>query len=891
MIKKTLKIAGITLGILFLLLLLAPFLFQKQLIAALKKGLNDNLAAQVDFKDVSLSFFRQFPKVSVRIDSLRIVGRNDFAGDTLLQAAHVETALHFWSVVSGSNYRIYSVSVDAPRINAIVHADGKANWEIALPDTAAKTGGSSSPFRLELQRYALRNADIRYRDESTGMEAVLRGLDHEGSGDFSAEHYTLQTKTAAGGVSFRYGAIPYLSDVATSLDADFDIDGKTNTYRFNNGRIRLNALELRTNGSVRLVNDSTYDMDLSLKAPSTSFREVLSLVPAIYKKDFDKIRTAGTAKLEGFVKGRYSATQLPSFDLKLDVANGSFQYPDLPVPVRDINLALQVQNPDGVPDHTVIRLPQAHLNMGGAPLDGRLVLQQPLSALNIDAALKGSLDLGSLGRMVKLEAGTLLAGKAQADVTMKGSVAALQQKRYEGFSAGGTLRLDGFRYSSKDYPAGVELQTLLASFNPKNITLSELAGRYGKTRFTASGALDNVLAYVLKNDPLKGNLRFHADQVDLNEFIPVSDDTAQSATAAAPPFLVPANLDLSLDAAADAVHYDKVDLKGLTGALAVNNQTVFLQDVRAAALDGTMRVSGTYSTLLDKKHPDISLTYDVQGFDIRKTFLAFNTVQKLMPVAQYMGGKLSSQLTVNGKMGAGMMPDFSSLTGKGNLLLIEGLLEKFAPVDKLAGTLGIAQLQHLSLKDVKSYFEFTNGKVLVKPFTVKVADMELEAGGLHGFDQSLDYLLNLKVPRAKLGAGANTLVNNLSAQAAAHGLPVKVGETVNLKINLGGTIRNPQLRTALKESGASLADELKTQATDFVKAKADSARSTLRDSLASVKKQVADDAKKALINTITGTKDSSGSKPGQDIRQKAENTGRSILKGLFGKKDKDTTQH
>ncbi|RYZ18347.1 MAG: hypothetical protein EOO16_22700, partial [Chitinophagaceae bacterium] len=412
------------------------------------------------------------------------------------------------------------------------------------------------------------------------------------------------------------------------------------------------------------------------------------------------------------------------------------------------------------------------------------------------------------------------------------------------------------------------------------------------SRFTASGTLDNVLAYVLKNDPLKGALTFHADQIDLNEFIPVSDDTAQNSSTAAAPFLVPANLDLALNASADGVRYDKVDLKGLTGRLAVNSQTVFLQDVRAAALEGTMRINGTYSTLLDKKHPDISLSYDLQGLDIRKTFLAFNTVQKLMPVAQYMGGRLSSQLAVSGKLGAGMMPDFSSLTGKGNLLLIEGLLEKFAPVDKLAGTLGIAQLQHLSLKDVKSYFEFANGQVLVKPFTVKVADMELEAGGLHGFDQSLAYVLNLKVPRAKMGASANNFVNNLAAQAASRGLPVKLGETVNLKVNVGGTIRNPQLHTALKESGASIADELKTQATDFVKAKADSARNTLRDSLNAVKKQLADDAKKKLLNTIAGTKDTTATgAPATDIRKKAENTGRSILNGLFGKKQKDTTQH
>ncbi|TCJ13140.1 hypothetical protein EPD60_13815 [Flaviaesturariibacter flavus] len=897
MLKKILKGLALLVGIFLLFAFTAPFLFKKQLVGALKKEMNAQLNAQVDFNDVSLSFFRRFPRVSVAVEGLRVVGSGAFEGDTLVQANKVEAALNFWSVVRGSDFKIYSVSLDAPRINAIVHKDGAANWDILKPDTSAATSEASAPYTLQLTKYALTNADIRYTDESAGIYTHLSGLDHEGSGDFTSEKFTLKTKTKAGGLTVRYGAIPYLSDVATTVDADLEIDNKTNTYTFNNGKISINALQLLTNGSVQLLTDSTYKMDLSLKAPSTTFREVLSLIPALYKKDFDKIKTSGSAKFEGFVKGVYGPTQLPAFNVKLDVANGFFQYPDLPQPVKNINLALQVENPDGVTDHTTIRLPQAHFEMGGAPIDGHLLLTQPTSAMNIDGAVKGRLDLAQIGRMVKLEAGTKLAGIALADVTMKGSVAALQQKRYEGFNAGGTLRLDGFEYASKDYPAGVALSTLLATFNPRNITLSQLVGRYGKTNFTASGTLDNALAYALKNDPLSGRMQFHADAINLDEFIPVSADTAQASSAAAQPFLVPGNLDLGLTASVDAVHYDKVDLKGVSGALLVKDETVFMNDVRAAALEGTMKINGSYSTLHDKKHPDISLTYDVQGLDIQKTFLAFNTVQKLMPVGKYLGGKLSSQLSLTGKLGAGMMPDYNTLTGKGNLLLIEGLLQKFAPVDKLANTLQISQLQNISLKDVKSFFEFANGKVLVKPFTVKVADMELEAGGLHGIDQSLDYVLNLKVPRARLGAGANNFVNNLAAQAAGRGIPVKLGDVVNLKVNMGGTITNPQIRTAFKESAASLADDLKQQANAFVQAKVDSSKKLLRDTVQAVKKQLIDNAKTELLKKLAGGNSSSGDTaatkpaPVEDIRKKAENTGKSLLNNLFGRKEKkDTAQ-
>ena len=106
-----------------------------------------------------------------------------------------------------------------------------------------------------------------------------------------------------------------------------------------------------------------------------------------------------------------------------------------------------------------------------------------------------------------------------------------------------------------------------------------------------------------------------------------------------------------------------------------------------------------------------------------------------------------------------MMPDLASLTGEGTLFLLQGFLSKFGPLEKLASALSVKDLEQITIKDIKNYFEFANGKVLVKPFTVKVKDIDMEIGGMHGLDQSLDYIINLKLPRALLGSGGNQLVN------------------------------------------------------------------------------------------------------------------------------------
>ena len=105
-IKKTLKISGITLAILILIAILIPILFKKQITSLVKKEINKSLNATVDFKDVSLSLIRSFPKVSIIIKDLSIIGQNEFAGDTLLYAEKAAASANLWSVMKGTNMKI-----------------------------------------------------------------------------------------------------------------------------------------------------------------------------------------------------------------------------------------------------------------------------------------------------------------------------------------------------------------------------------------------------------------------------------------------------------------------------------------------------------------------------------------------------------------------------------------------------------------------------------------------------------------------------------------------------------------------------------------------------------------------------------------------------------------
>ena len=287
-LRRTLKITGIVLLVLIAAAFLIPVIFKKQITELVKKEINKTLIAKVDFKDVHLSLFRHFPKVSISLNELSVVGTNEFAKDTLIAAHTLEASVNLISAIKGKDIKVYGVYVESPRIHALMNKDGKANWDISRPsgDTTGSPDASPAAFKMNLRKYSIKNGYLVYKDETANISTEITNFDHEGSGDFTADVFTLKTKTKADNAGLMYTSIPYLNNAKAVIDADIEINNTTSKYTFKTEQIKLNDLNLNAEGFFQLVNDSTYDMDIKFKTPSNEFKDILSLIPGVYKKRF-----------------------------------------------------------------------------------------------------------------------------------------------------------------------------------------------------------------------------------------------------------------------------------------------------------------------------------------------------------------------------------------------------------------------------------------------------------------------------------------------------------------------------------------------------------------------------------------------------------------------------
>ncbi len=419
--NKALKWLLIILGVFVILFLavalIVPAVFKDDIKAILEKEVAKSVNADVVFDDFSLSFFSNFPNITAGVDNVGVMNRAPFEGEMLFAAEKFEVEINLADVLFSDALQVKGISLIRPVVNVIVLKDGRANWDIAVPSTDTTASDEPSEFSFGIDNWKIVDGDVSYDDQSSNMKLVLVGLNHSGSGDFTQDVFDMKTRTVADSVSASYDGVEYLSDKKVELDATLTISEDYSKYTFKDNTAKVNDFSMQAEGWVKL-NENDMAMDLAFKSPENSFKSLLSLVPGIYTESFQSIRTEGDLSFQGSVKGTFSETLMPAFNLVLQVKDAMFQYPDLPTAVNNINLDLLVDNKDGKIENTVIDLKKMHLDFGANPVDARAQITR-LYPTNVDADIKAKLNLAELNKMFPME-GLEMRGNYAIDLQAKG---------------------------------------------------------------------------------------------------------------------------------------------------------------------------------------------------------------------------------------------------------------------------------------------------------------------------------------------------------------------------------------------------------------------------------------------------------------------------------------
>lgn len=760
-VKKTMKIAGITLGVILLLLLILPFAFQGKLAKLVKEEGNKMLNAQFDFRILNISLLRNFPSASVSLEDFWLKGTGPFENDTLIQAGELTAAVNLFSLFGDGGYDISRIIVKDTRVHAIVLEDGRPNWDVMKPSPDAETPEDETAhetFRIKLQKLSVDNLSVVYDDRQGGVFADLSRLEADCSGDFGSDRTVVDLKMETPSLTCRTGGIPLLNKVSLEADMDVDADLAGGKFTLRENMLRLNAIQLNLDGWLAQTKQGM-DMDLRLNTNEVGFKELLSLIPAIYAKDFQDLKTDGKVTLNAFARGSMEGnTKVPQFEVNLDVKDAMFRYPSLPAGVEKINISALVRNAGGPLDATEISVAPFDFVLAGNPFSLNATVKTPVSDPDFHLTARGKLDLGKVKEVYPLD-DMQLNGLVQADLELGGRLSMVEKEQFEQMQAKGSLRLNQMKLVLKDMPP-VDIQQSVFTFSPRYLQLSETTVNIGKNDLTLDSRFENYLGYALKGSTLRGTLNVSSNHLNLNDFMS-ADTTAAVAevpadTAAMGVIRVPENIDFQMQAAFRELLFDKMTLTDGKGTLLVRNGTVDMRNLSFNTMGGSVTMNGAYAAP-QKKQPELNAAFDMRNISFAQAYQDLGLVQQLAPIFAGLKGNFSGNLQIDTPLDATMSPVMSAVQGKGALSTKDLSLSGVKFIDQVADIVKKPSLKEIKVKDLNIDFEIKDGRVTTKPFDLKLGDYNMNLSGSTGLDQTIDYTGKITMPAGGIASKLGTV--------------------------------------------------------------------------------------------------------------------------------------
>lgn len=764
--KKVLKIAGITLGVLLILILVLPFAFQGKIEKLVKQEGNKMLNAQFDFSALDISLIRNFPSASITLEDFWLKGAGEFQNDTLIQAGELTAAVNLFSLFGNSGYDISKIIIEDTKVKAIVLENGHPNWDVMKPsaDTTdtEETPTESAPIRIKLQKLSIKDLSVSYDDRQGGMYAAINHLNATCSGDFGSERTTVDLSMETPSLTYRTGGIPFLNKARLEADMNVDADFANNKYTLKDNTISLNAIQVNIDGWAAMQKNGI-GMDMKLNTNEVGFKELLSLIPAIYAKDFQDLKTDGKASLTAFAKGILGQDQVPQFEVALDVKDGMFRYPSLPAGVENINIAANVKNAGGNIDATEITVSPFDFVLAGNPFSLKASVKTPVSDPDLQATAKGTLDLGKVKEVYPLEDMTLN-GTIQADMNLAGKLSYIEKEQYGQMKAAGSIRLNNMKLNLQDMPA-IDIQRSTFSFSPRYLQLSETTINIGQNDLTVDSRFENYLGYALKGSTLKGNLNISSNHIHVNDFIssdtttvqvPETHDSTTVSSSEAGVIRIPENIDFTMQANLKEVLFDKMKLETVSGVLTVKNGTVDMRNLSFNTMGGSITANGAYSAPKGVQ-PHLNAGFDMKGIGFAQAYEELGLVQQLAPIFSGLKGNFSGNLKINTPLDEKMSPVMQQVQGSGSLSTKDLSLSDVKFINQVADIVKKPSMKDIQVKDLNLDFEIADGRVTTQPFDLKLGDYTMNLSGSTGLDQTIDYTGKITLPSGGIGSKLGTV--------------------------------------------------------------------------------------------------------------------------------------
>lgn len=788
-------------------------IFGPELKQSVVGSLNQSLKTKVRTQAIELEWWQDFPDLTVEFTNVRVSSALKDTPRYLARFHKVKAVVNPLSMITGDTYHIKGFRLSDGYVKPRVNKAYEVNYQVFKnPDTTEQQDSKGNPA-LDLDNITLRNINIDYRNRAQEevYEFFTRRLVF--SGKLRKAEFAMEAQGKGLIKSLTIAGQSYAENKPVKVQTNVAVNRPENRYTIQEGEITLANADFTVEGSASNP-EKGIDLDLTINGQDNNLQTLLSLVPERYRKSFASYSGKGNFYFKADITGKTSARKNPRLNMDFGIEDGTISRGNDSEPLEQVQLKGAFTNGS---KHTALttklELDDFRANLNGRKLYGSLIVNN-FNDHYLNVHLRGRPRLQDLQGLIPNETIPDMEGDFFIDANFAGRLRHLEQvSTIPKVNLKGRMGLEKARFQTPDKHPDLHKLNGNFGFNGNDLMIHRFRGRAGESHFSMDGRLRNLATFMLLPDKqlvVKADL--HSRQLNVAPLLTTTDKEGSGADSAFT-FALPEYLAMNMNFQCEELNYQRFQAGEVDGRLLYEDETLRLKALDFKAMDGKVNLSGNLKSL-----PNGNLKTRLEGngedIGIQKLFYQMENFGQAVLTHEHLRGDVTASVNLEAAWNPRLEPLLDQLKVTSDVEILNGQLNEFKPMMKLAGLVNVEELKQVNFRKLSNRVVIQNQKVRIPAMAVQSNAFRANFSGTHQFDNTIDY--HLKVDLSDL------LFGNKEDYETAFGKVVRSneGRQLNLFVEMTGPVYDPnihydqqavaeKLKKDLKQEGKELKNAIK----------------------------------------------------------------------------------
>jgi len=500
------------------------------------------------------------------------------------------------------------------------------------------------------------------------------------------------------------------------------------------------------------------------------------------------------------------------------INNGDFKLKSIPFILKNITTSGNVDNgQNNCFETSIIKFKGFYANTNNGSIKGDFIVKN-FNNYFLYADFNSSWDLAELNRYFQDSPFINLQGRLNANTSYKGNLSFNKKfqdyfinSKHQSKAVFDNVKLTYLK-SNRDF----EISTANCNIENNTITLSNSNIFTSNSNLQFDGDIKNLFKFILKkHDKIKITGNLNSTKLFLKELMTNNDSIKdkQSTT------VLPEWLYVKINTNINNFNYNKFNASTLKGVLEYDKQKLKGSNLQLKSLDG--EILGDFILREPtNKYLILNTNIDLKKINIRKSFESFNNFNQNFIKQNELNGIGTIELDIESHWKPSFILNKDKLNIKSHLIIEEGELIDFKPLENLSTFVSLDDLKHVQFSTLENTIEVADQIITIPAMEIKSTALSVFLSGTHTFKQEINYSIKLLLSEllSNRFRKANTSIKNefgeIKEEQNFSTVYLKMtGKTDNPKISFDGIKIQEDIKQNINEEIELIGDIIKEDIT------------------------------------------------------------------------------